>query len=104
MVLGFLQNVLADNVTLRPGQPHEKIYSIAASPSYTVSFDNSASTGMRCSVRLDLNDLQNPRKDGKENWKMAASITLVKDVSNYTKTLRPVSFKFVKGRSNLARL
>ena len=104
-ILAICVTAQADSSTLNPGQTKYKWYSISSSPSYTVSLANNVSTGMRCNVTLSLNDLQNPLPGGKANWKYSSSVTLIKDGSNYSKTIRPGSaFAYVSGRSNQARL
>ncbi len=96
---------MAATSKLTPGETKYKTYNISASPSYTVSLGSDTSTGMKCRVILSLNDLYNPNANGKPNWKKSAEMTLTKDSTHYTGTIRPSStFNFVQGRSDMARL
>ena len=104
-ILAICITAQADSSTLNPGQTKHKRYFISSSPSYTVSLGNNVSTGMSCKVTLSLNDLYKPLPGDKANWKASSSVTLIKDSSNYIKTIRPGSaFAYVSGRSDQALL
>lgn len=92
---------MAASSTITPGSSKYKSYwNLTSSPSYTISLGSGTSTGMKCTVYLALNDGL-----GSSNWKLSNTMTLTKDSTHYTGTIRPSStFSWVDGRSDAARL